>query len=201
MSLKSSLLCLSLAISILLSFSIPTYSAPASGRQFLEESAAQVDCSKVTDQMLKTSVQNKFRNTKELLFTHIRVSVSKGVVTLSDIVLTQDQKDKAQQVAASVACVKEVINKIVVTGSGCDEGDTVCCGGLSCAKPGHDCPTCTGSNAAIRKLLTQLALDFRKAGGMSTEKGDKARLDAVKKFREQIDALLKKSKTAKKPKK
>jgi osmotically-inducible protein OsmY len=66
----------------------------------------------VDDKTLQANVQNALATNPNYKLGDVKVAVSGGTVQLGGFVNTQDQKDKAVEVAKGVAGVKDVQNSI-----------------------------------------------------------------------------------------
>jgi hyperosmotically inducible periplasmic protein len=66
----------------------------------------------VDDKTLTANVESALANNPDYKFTDVKVSVSGGTAQLSGFVNTQDQKNKAGDIAKSVPGVKDVQNSV-----------------------------------------------------------------------------------------
>jgi osmotically-inducible protein OsmY len=75
---------------------------------------ATVDCSKVDDAALATSVKEKLANTPSLKEFTLTVAAKEGVITLTGNVKKPTNKGLASAQSKRVACVRSVVNQITV---------------------------------------------------------------------------------------
>lgn len=68
----------------------------------------------VDDATITTRVKSRFAEDKTVAATRIQVETLKGVVQLSGFAVSEDEKQRAAQIAASVPGVKQVQNAVVV---------------------------------------------------------------------------------------
>jgi osmotically-inducible protein OsmY len=68
----------------------------------------------VDDSWITTKVKSDLLATKDISSTHISVTTTKGVVTLTGTAATTQESNKAAEVARGVAGVKDVKNDIRV---------------------------------------------------------------------------------------
>lgn len=66
------------------------------------------------DDKLAEKVKANFANSASFKFPDVQVAAFKGTVQLSGFVISDDQKEAAQEIARNVAGVKDVENKISV---------------------------------------------------------------------------------------
>jgi osmotically-inducible protein OsmY len=68
----------------------------------------------VDDTTITTRVKSRFAEDKTVAATRIQVETLKGVVQLSGFAVSEAEKQRAAQIAASVPGVKQVQNAVVV---------------------------------------------------------------------------------------
>lgn len=68
----------------------------------------------VDDATITTRVKSRFAEDKTVAATRIQVETLKGVVQLSGFAVSEAEKQRAAQIAASVPGVKQVQNAVVV---------------------------------------------------------------------------------------
>jgi osmotically-inducible protein OsmY len=115
-------------IAILLAFSFLFASATLAYQETTQPTAKKpakpkvtVDCTKVDDASLTTSVKEKLANTASLKGFTINVSVKDGVVTLTGTVKKPTNKGLATSQTKRVPCVKKVDNQITVEAKPAEE--------------------------------------------------------------------------------
>ncbi|MEO6971001.1 MAG: BON domain-containing protein [Chthoniobacterales bacterium] len=79
-------------------------------REPVERTAAEQQ----EDDKLAEKVKANFANSANFKFPDVQVAAFKGTVQLSGFVISDDQKEAAQEIARNVAGVKDVENKISV---------------------------------------------------------------------------------------
>ena len=117
--------------------------------------AAQVDCTKSTDEEIAKAVVESIRkgftaaeleNFRKLKNFHVGVTSLKGVVTLTGWVGGKTTFNKVVKLAKQASCVKRVTTKKFFPFGvhGCnDNSETDCCGdGTICVAKGGTCPLC-----------------------------------------------------------
>lgn len=84
-----------------------------------QTTAGKTALEKLNDDSITSAVQGKLaadnvKNMNMMSFARVEVQTERGVVTLSGVVQTSDEKARAEQLAGRVNSVKRVINNLEV---------------------------------------------------------------------------------------
>ena len=114
--MKSSLNKVAATLTLLLLMVVGAFSAPATKAKNVKPPTPKAaDCSRTSAETLKARVTAKISETAVLAGQYINVEAESGVVTLRGNVISATKKRIAARTAASVKCVKRVVNLLVVT--------------------------------------------------------------------------------------
>ena len=155
--MKTSLTRVAVTLSGLLLIVIGAFSAPNTKMHKVRQPAEAVEaCSTIDDATLSANVSAKLSQTPSLTGQYVQAVAQNGVVTLTGNVSSSSKKQVAQKAAASVQCVKKVVNRLVITRP-LHADYTCCCDGV-CWYQSARCPLCDkvkhctdAYNAAIAK--------------------------------------------------
>jgi hypothetical protein len=139
--MKTSLTRVAVTFSVLLLIVIGAFSAPNAKMGKVKQPVEVVqNCSTIDDATLTANVTAKISQTPSLTGQNVKAAAHNGVVTLTGNVSASNKKQIVQKVAASVQCVKRVVNRLIVTGP--LHGETVCCCDGTCWIQSGRCPIC-----------------------------------------------------------
>lgn len=93
----------------------------------LSISAQKVDCTKVTDDELVKTIQEKLSEKYADQMEHINIHVKDGEVFIEGWTTTKKISKDIEKIVKKIKCVKKVFNKLRIgTGGGCTEGTKPC---------------------------------------------------------------------------
>lgn len=155
--MKISLTKMAVTMSLLLLVVVSAFSAPSrKAKKGISRTAVVANCSQVTSATLATQVNVKLAETASLASQYIEVEVSAGVVTLRGNVRSSSAKNNAARAAASVKCVRRVVNLLKI--------DDVlfgpikcCCDGECWYQSGRPCPICSRIKPCIETYKAEVA--------------------------------------------
>ena len=75
---------------------------------------ARNDLERINDDSITANIQGKLAANNVIDFDRVDVETERGIVILSGVVPTSEQKARAEQVARQVRGVKQVTNKLLV---------------------------------------------------------------------------------------